>query len=239
MACLHQPGQRAHAPAQSGGARRRLVSRTLEMTTDLRRLTKVFPGTQVIGPDPMVETFERLFRLSDHGLAILRIRYSSRPLTVIGVSAHAWHCPATRASLFGLKRACTRVGRRIVLIPPGVLQRQPRLDCARWVASCAGVRTTAAERNAVLIEVKTAATPSLSSAAAVLKRTDATSAVLSLVAQGLLEIDLAQPIGPHSRLKQAAPASPSPTLSNPSPSSHHLQKPPSIDRTSPSASTLL
>ncbi len=208
MACLHQPGQSAPTPAGNGGARRRFASRIIDMTTDLRRLATVFPGTRVIGPDPVVETFERLYRLDDCGLAILRIRYRGSPLTLIGVSARAWHHHGTWANILGLKRACARAGRRILLIPPRVLERQPRLDCARWVASCAGVPTTSAERDAILAEVNTAAAPSLSGAAAVLKRRDATSAVLSLVARGALAIDLRQPIGPHSGLRPAAPPLP-------------------------------
>jgi hypothetical protein len=91
-----------------------------------------------------------------------------------------------------------------VLILPSALQRQPRLDCARWVASCAGIKTTPAERGAVLRAVKNDASPSLSGAAAVLKRGDAISAVLSLVAQGVLAIDLTRPLGPHSGIAPVA-----------------------------------
>jgi hypothetical protein len=204
MACLHQPGQRTCAPASNCAAYRRLVSRTVDATTDLHRLAMVIPGTRVIGPDPMVEMLERLYRLSDCGLAMLQVRHLGIRLTVIGATAKIWHYPAARSHLFGLKRACIRAGRRILLVPPSALRRQPRLDCARWVASCAGVRTSRAERDAILHDVRTASIPTLSRAAATLKRQDATSAVLSLVAQGVLAIDLKHPVGPHSRLRQIA-----------------------------------
>jgi hypothetical protein len=196
-----KPRLKSPATPSPDAARWRRATELLNRATDLRRLAVAFPGMRIIGPDPLVETLEKLCGLADAGLVILRVRLRQNTFTVVAASPRAWRAPGEKARLHVLKRTAEHAGHRILLVPPRSIARQPRLDNSRWIASCAGVRVMPEERSAIATYLYSAPCSSLTEVASRLRRRDAASAILSLVAAGDIELDLNRPIRPTSQLK--------------------------------------
>jgi hypothetical protein len=187
----------------SVAARRRRAEELLGRASDLRRLAIAFPGMRIAGLDPLVENLERACGLGNTGLTILRVRLHQTEFTVIAVGRKTWRRPEDKERLHLLKRAAEHAGRRILLVPPTPITRQPRLDNSRWIASCSGIRVTSTERSTVITHLYSAPRASLVEVASRLRRGDAAAAILSLVAAGDIELDFNQPITPTTVVKLA------------------------------------
>ncbi len=192
----------------SAAARRRRAEDLLDRATDLRRLATAFPGMRVAGLDPLVENLEKVCGLGHAGLTILRVRLRQTEFTVIAVGRRTWCRSEDKERLHLLKRTAEHAGRRILLVPPKSITRQPRLDNSRWIASCSGIRVTSTERSTVVTHLYSAPQTSLAEVASRLRRRDAASAILSLVAAGDIELDLNRPITPATVVKLARRADP-------------------------------
>ena len=163
------------------------------------------PGIRVLGPDPLVEQLQGLCQLRQEDLVVLRIKANDHPVTLIGVPTRAWHRPAVKRNLSLLKRAATREGHRVVLVPQSYIRRQPRLANSQLIAKCASLSVSATDRSAIVRFLTEMPVSDLDDAASVVGGPDPVGCVLKLVTEGLLEIDLEHPITPYSRVSVRSP----------------------------------
>ncbi len=162
----------------------------------------VIPAVAGVGVDPVVEALARPLGLPDADLACRRVRLHDGPsLTVVAASVALRHETA-RIDLFALKRAAARLGRRVLLVPAGALDRDPRLADAQAVAACREVAAAPGDRLAVMAAlIEAGGTLPLSDAAGLMPRAeDPVAAVLGLVARRIVGLELRAPLGPDTRV---------------------------------------
>jgi|GEM_PF-4873513 hypothetical protein len=188
--------QKANIDADGHSVRRRVASRGIDLLADAIRVARLVPGVVEVAAAPEIESLKWRFKLERAEVGGITVRTREGDVTAIIAGRCVWEHPCDREALFRLRLALRHSGCRVVLVPLGVVRRQPRLDWARWIASASGVRTSDEEREAVLQIVRTTSRPTLAIAASVLRHRDAVTAVLSLVARGLLKVEISRPIGP-------------------------------------------
>ena len=162
----------------------------------------VTPVVTAITLDPVVEALEPCLGLGSAGLVSRRVRVADgRRLTVVGVPGSVWRSTA-KTALLTLKAAAARVGRRVLLVPEGALDREPRMSDALLVAGCAGLAVAPADRlslGAALIAAS-GSLPLADAAECMARADDPVAAVLSLFAGRVVGLDLGRPLGPESRV---------------------------------------
>ena len=185
-----------HSPVSSKPSVQAL--RPLPLAARLDAALTVLSAVAWIGRDHIVEAVaETLGRAA--GLIIRRTRLDDgRLVTFVAVPMAAWTCPNGKAEVLALKYAARAVGRCVVLVPAGALDREPRVADPLLVASCAGAHVSVSDRldlSAALLD--TGGSMPLADAAGIMVQSqDPVAAVLALVAGHVLGLDLRQPIGP-------------------------------------------
>lgn len=160
-----------------------------------------------VGADPGVEALVRPLGLAEAGLVIRRVRIlDGRSVTVTAVPAITWVRPDGRDRVLALKRAARTAGRRVVLVPEGTLDRDPRMADALLIAGCAGARVAPGDRLALTIALMQAggSMPLADAAELMVRSHDPVAAVLALVAGRVVGLDLRGPVGPDSQVLSLA-----------------------------------
>jgi hypothetical protein len=172
------------------------------LATRLDAALFVIPVVTAIARDPVVEALEQPFGLGSAGLVSRRVRVADgRRLTVVGVPSSVWGETA-KAALLTLKSAAAQVGRRVLLVPEGALDREPRMSDALLVAGCSGLAVSPTDRLSLglaLIEAG-GSLPLVDAAECMARADDPVAAVLALVAGRVVGLDLGQALGPESRV---------------------------------------
>lgn len=175
------------------------------MLTDLGRLLEVhvaaLPGVVAASPDPVCEALWRGACLRDERLAVLRVKLTSKVVTVVAVPSDIWTDGARRARVMALKRAAARSGRRMTLLPEGALRREPRLGNALVMAQAAQTTIGAEDRIAVMAALAEEPGIALGDLIQIVRHgPDRVAAVLSLARSGVVDVERRKPIGPLSRV---------------------------------------
>lgn len=187
------PSARSAAPVPEAAPRRRS-----HLAAALDAHLAASPDVLSHGTDPRIQAAASALGLVALGVVARRASLSGRGVTVVAVPAHVWADPRHRADALRLKPLGRELGRRVVLVQEGPLLRQPRLGNARLVARCADAELGPDDRFAVIGSLIDEPGTSLGDLAGLLQGSavDPVGAVLSLVAQGLVEVDKRRPIGP-------------------------------------------
>ncbi|GLQ56568.1 hypothetical protein GCM10010862_38270 [Devosia nitrariae] len=104
-----------------------------------------------------------------------------------------------------MKRLASWSGRSCFLIPEAAVQKQPRLDCARAIDDATGVEVTMEQRMEILVHLIERGNSTLFECASAISHASPFSAILHLVAVGVLKMDSAVPLSPESTIEIAHP----------------------------------
>jgi hypothetical protein len=175
------------------------------MLTDLSRLLEVhvaaLPGVVAASPDPVCEALWRGACFRDERLAVLRVKLTSKVVTVVAVPSDVWMDGARRARVLALKRAAVHSGRRMTVLPEGALRREPRLGNALVMAQASQTTMCAEDRIAVMAALVEEPGLALGDLIQIVRHgPDRVAAVLSLARSGVVDVERRRPIGPLSQV---------------------------------------
>ncbi|WP_406857245.1 hypothetical protein ABEG18_06335 [Alsobacter sp. KACC 23698] len=147
-------------------------------------------------PSPMVEGLERPLGLSGAGLVVRRIRLQAGAVTVVAAPAAIWRCDPTRHKLLSLKKAAAAAGERVILVPDTAVRRQPQLATAAMVAANRGEAPSIEGRRRIAaeIEARGGVAPMGDLADLVGETFHPVRALLALLGERFIAVDLGQPI---------------------------------------------
>jgi hypothetical protein len=163
----------------------------------------VAPTVAAFGLDPAVEALMKPLGLQYAGDVIRRVRlHDGRSATVLAVLNEAWVDSDGRTRALALKRAAHAIGRRVVLVPEGSLYREPMMTNALLIAGCAWADVSPFDRLALMaVLLDSGGSMPLAEAAETMQRSDdPVAAVLCLVADRVVCLELSGPITPESRV---------------------------------------
>lgn len=178
---------------------------TVDRSFVVRRLYKnastliaAHPRADCLGPDDLVENLARSQGFTATDLAILRIAVGPDRHTLVCAPERVWH--ARKHDLLELKRIAGSAGRSCILVPEAAIQRQPRLSIARTIEEAAGVRVTMEQRVSVLIHLLEHGYSTLFDCACVIDHDAPISAILHLVAIGVVKMRRDAALSPDTRI---------------------------------------
>ena len=184
--------QKAEVPDRSLEVRR--------LTRNALSLINANPHIEYLGSDFLVENLARSQGLGADEVVILHVRIrGTRRHTLVCVPSRIWHSEDKKPALIQLKRAANQAGRGCVLVPEMFIQRQPRLGSARAIEQSLGVFVTAEDRLAILIHLVESSYSTLFDCACAIRHEAPFSAVLALVAEGVIRMS-GHEVGPSTRI---------------------------------------
>lgn len=197
-------GGHARPKRRLGAAGPPKASAATGLLPDLRRVLEAHvvasPLVVSAGPDPACEELWRA-ALQDEGVAAIRVKLASRSVTLVAVPSDLWMDGARRARVLALKHAAARSGRRVIVVPEGVLRREPRLGNAVLMAQAARAIIGAEDRIAVMAALAEEPGMVLGDLIQLVRHEpDRVAAVLSLARSGVADVDRRKPIGPLSAI---------------------------------------
>jgi hypothetical protein len=155
------------------------------------------PKTRYLGDDRAVEAMAASRGFLSSELAILRVAIGPERYTLVCAPENVWHC--RKPDLLALKRLAELVKRHCILVPECAIQRQPRLNTARMIEDACGVRVTPDQRMALLVHlIENGSSSSMIDCARAVDHPAPFSAILHLVAMGVLRVDPAHEILPET-----------------------------------------
>jgi hypothetical protein len=154
------------------------------------------------GRDRDVEELAAFCGLKRSDALVLPVRLRQREVVFLIARSQTWR--RAKDNMIALKRACAHAGRRLVLVPAGWVRRPTFLVNCAIIGSSASTQVTATLRLAVLDQLMFDPTSSLRDCAACLdNHEDPVGAVLAMVGQGFLKLDLRKQISPETLISLA------------------------------------
>lgn len=190
------------APAPEQKVDRSFVVRRLHKNATT--LLAAHPRTTHLGPDHLVENLASSLGFETVDLAILRVMVGPNRYTLICAPERIWN--GRKRGLLELKRVAAAAGRSCVLVPEGAIQRQPRLGTARTIEEASGVDVTMEQRMDVLVHLIEHGYSTLFDCACAIKHPSPFSAVLHLVAMGVIKMRGDGRLSPDTRIDLPDPA---------------------------------
>src|SRR5690606_10992314 len=126
------------------------------------------------------------------------IRINGRLVTLICMPHNVWNRPYTMGRVIDLRFRARKAGDNVVLVPQGVVERQPQSDNAAMLGRLVKVRVDATTRMIVLAHLIENGDCALAELADLIEHPDPFGAVLHLVAVGAVSIDISQCITPYT-----------------------------------------
>lgn len=176
-----------------------------EQSLLVTELNKALAGLPIFvdGPDTCVDLIAHDCGIQKPDAVILKIRTGGRNFTLILVASQVWR--QRRSDLLDAKRTARLAQRRVVLVPAGRLRRPIFMSNCALLARSGQLAATATERMAVLEQISADPLSSLRDCAEQIGGSpDPYGVVLSLVAEGLLRVDLQRAITPETRIMSRA-----------------------------------
>lgn len=193
-------GQDPHLPAPK-------FSNVVDRSFSVRRLYRnaasliaANPRTDFLGPDELVENLARTRGFQSADLAILRIAIGPERHTLVCVPEMVWH-GGRKHDLLALKRIAGHAGRSCVLVPEAAIQRQPRLATSRVIENATGVQVSMEQRMEVLIHLIEQGSSTLFDCACVMNHPSPFSAILHLVAIGVVKMKSDSTLSPETKIE--------------------------------------
>lgn len=181
--------------------------KTVDTSLAFRRLKRntlsiiiASPSIALLEPDKLVSGLAAGVGLDSRQLVILRVIVGVTPVTLVVVPATCWNSPADRLKLFELKSAAAFMGHRAVLVPEGIVQRQPRLNNCQLIEK-SDVHVTADQRVSVMAYLIENGPTALIDLAKAMRHDMPVAAILHLAADGVVAIDNGRTIGPYTTVE--------------------------------------
>jgi hypothetical protein len=187
--------QQPPARNPNGTVDRSFVSRRL--LKNAITLISAHPRADYLGPDKLVDSLACTKGFSNDDLAILRVSLGMGRHTLICAPETIWH--ARKFDLLELKAMAGFAGRSCVLVPEAAIQRQPRLSTARAIEDACGVSVSVDQRMAILVHmIESGGKSTFMDCACAIEHAQPFSAIMHLVALGVLRIDASAQLRPDS-----------------------------------------
>jgi len=165
-------------------------------------LVNASPALTILGPDRYVENLAAGLGFREDRLVILRILAHLTPVTLIVVPSEMWGSPQDRLRLLELKADAAFADHRCILVPEGIIQRQPRLENARLIET-SGTSVNADQRLALMAYLIEAGPSSLLDCAKAIQHDTPAAAILHLSAAGIIVLHADSHIGPDTIVELA------------------------------------
>lgn len=184
---------------------------TVDRTFVARRLQKnaltliaAHPNATYLGTDELVEELASGLGFKTFDLIILRATVSDKRHTLVCVPERVWS--TRKQELVDLKRLAAASGHACVLVPESAIQRQPRLSTARAIEEASGVDVTMEQRMDVLVHLIEHGYSTLFDCACAISHPSPFSAILHLVAIGVIRMKGAGSLTLQTRIDLPDPA---------------------------------
>jgi len=175
----------------------RRIKRNKQLHGDLKAIAQASPRHDYIGPNAAVMAMAERLGFKTFDLAIAEVR-CAKVMTFIVVPFGVWNDKMLREKVFELRRMARREGHQSMLVPQGVLQREPRLSNSRLVSRSARLRLDATGMMSVLTYLIENGASSVSELASLITSVDPIGAIFGMLASGDIEIDMGKPISPST-----------------------------------------
>lgn len=186
-------------PAPAGHERR--VLRNARLTQQLRDLVEAYTPAKFLGLSRPVEELAAKAGFQPHDLSIVEVLLGKRLVTILCVPFGGWTRPEFMERVRILRSRAKAGGHETVVVSQGIVDRQPRLGNAS-IIGVAGRRVTvnSTARMKVLAHLIDSGDCPLSELAALIAgdHADPYGAILNLVSNDVLRIDLGRVISPAS-----------------------------------------
>lgn len=188
------------APA-SHVVHQRRVLRNSRLKQQLRDLVAAYTSARFLGSCAPLEELAALAGFLPHELAIVEAKLGKQVIAIVCVPFGGWSRPEFMHRVFSLRAKARAQGHQVVVVSQGIVDRQPRLGNAS-IIGVAGRRVTVGStaRMAVLAHLVEHGDCPISELAALIQtdHKDPYGAILNLVANDVLKIDLRRCISPSS-----------------------------------------
>lgn len=179
----------------------RHIKRNMQLHRQVRDLVGAYTDATYVGPNPAVEALAAGLGFEAHDLCVTEIRFGARLITLIVVPHHVWRRPERMARAIQLRDLARCAGSECILVPQGLVERQPRLGNASLLGVVgSAVRVGATDRMRVLAHLIENGDCALGELAALVEHRDPYGAILHLAASGVVRIDLYRCISPTTMI---------------------------------------
>lgn len=187
-------------PSVPAGHDRRVL-RNSRLKQQLRDLVEAYTSAKFVGSSRVVEGLAAKAGFQGHDLSIVEVMLGKRLITIVCVPFGGWTRPEFMQRVLVLRSRARAHGLDVVVVSQGIVDRQPRLGNAS-IIGVAGRRVSVSStaRMKVLAHLIENGDCQLSELAAVIAadHPDPYGAILNLVSNDVLRIDLAKVISPTS-----------------------------------------
>jgi hypothetical protein len=191
------------APVSGSNLDRTFVARRLRKNA--LTLIAANPKVALLGPDDLAENIADRLEFEPHDLVILRVIISNRRHTLVCIPESVWF--RRKSALVELKRMAIAAGHNCVLVPEAAIQRQPRLSTAQAIEGATGVTVSMEQRMDLFLHLIDAGSSTLFDCACAMRSHPAPfSAVLHMVALGIVELRGTGYLSPQTRIDLPEPA---------------------------------
>ncbi|MFC3695692.1 hypothetical protein [Chenggangzhangella methanolivorans] len=170
----------------------------------LRQVTTALSAlpVEVDGDDDMVRNLAAYHGLRPSDAVITKLRTNTRSFTLLVATSNSWEL--NKRALLATKQDGERVRRKVLLMPAGRLRRTVFLTNCSLIGSSRNVQITATHRMAILAHLQTDPLASLEDCSReIAGHDDPVGAVLAMIAEGFLRMDLRVPMRPESVISVA------------------------------------
>ncbi|MBU1336906.1 MAG: hypothetical protein KJ944_10010 [Alphaproteobacteria bacterium] len=168
-------------------------------------LVLVHPSVKRLSDDGAIEEMAHDLMIGADDFAAINVAVSGREVTLVCVCSPAWRVPG-RHAFFELKAVAAASGRTVVLVPERFIRREPRLANAMLIAGAQGAEIGLTDRMKILAHlVENGGSAPLLDLAVMVRGEEPVDAVMALVIEGGLYIDLDRPILPSTEVHLVQP----------------------------------
>jgi hypothetical protein len=185
----------------STGAERR--RRSLRQSAEA--LILAHPSVIRLSDNGSIEDMADALMIGADDFAAINVAVFGRAVTLVCVCSAAWRGPA-RHLFFELKAAAAVGGRNVILVPERFIRREPRLTNALMIAGAQGAEIGLSDRMKILAHlVENGGSAPLLDLAVMVRGEEPVSAIMALVVEGGLYIDLDGTILPSTSVHLVQP----------------------------------
>ncbi|QQR40053.1 hypothetical protein [Devosia rhizoryzae] len=179
--------------------RRRSLRRSAEA------LVLVHPAIRSLQGDAVIEGIADDLMIGPGDFTALKVSISGREVYLVCVCNAAWRGHG-RHAFFELKALAATMGHTVVLVPESFIRREPRLTNAMMIAGAEGAEIGLTDRMKLLAHlIDNGGSAPLLDLAVMVRGEEPVSAIMALVVEGGLYIDLDKPILPATEVHLVQP----------------------------------
>lgn len=192
----------AFRPADANVASER---RRRSLRQSVETLILVHPSIRRLGDDGAIDELADELMIGPDDFTSLKVRVSGREVNLVCVHSAAWRSPG-RHAFFELKAVAAASGHPVVLVPEAFIRREPRLTNAMMIAGAAGAEIGLTDRMNILAHlIDNGGSAPLLDLAVMVRGEEPVSAIMALVIEGGLYVDLDAPILPGTPVHLVQP----------------------------------